>query len=52
MSSILREQWILSKNGINLDISDELPDFERQVYINFYVEEKKNEEAAMNQKQK
>ena len=29
--------------------TDELPDFERQIYINFYLEEKKKEEAAYKQ---
>ena len=44
LHSIIREAYLLSKH-VNISISEshELPDFEREVYINMLAEDIKNE---------
>lgn len=49
MESVLKEQYKLSKEcGISPSESDIMPDFERVVYINYWLEEKKKEEKELN----
>ena len=44
LHSIIREAYLLSKH-VNISISEshELPDFEREIYINMLAEDIKNE---------
>ena len=46
-ASIVREQYELCKTGISLTESSNLPDFERQVYINLLINDRNNEIEAL-----
>lgn len=53
MESILKEQWLLSKHGnISPEESDNLPDFERAVYINFLLSDQKKEQEQWSNSKK
>lgn len=49
LKDVVREQYELSRNaGISLTESDDMPDFEREVYINILLSDLKREADMMN----
>lgn len=51
LESVLRQQYKLaSKANINISESDELIDFEREIYINLLIEEIKAKNKEMEKK--
>ena len=48
LNSIIEEQYQLSKNiNISLQESGDLPDFERIIYVNLLLRDKKKEEESL-----
>lgn len=45
--SIIREQYELSKIGISLTESSNMPDFERIAYVNLLIKDKKSEAESL-----
>lgn len=51
IDSILREQFQLSrKANISIEVSEYLPDFEREIYMNLLISDIKQEREALNNK--
>ena len=51
LESVLRQQYKLSSQAnINISESDDLVDFEREIYISLLIEEIKNKNEAMEKK--
>lgn len=48
LNSIIEEQYLLAKNvNMSLHDTEELPDFERIIYVNLLLRDKRKEEEAL-----
>lgn len=48
LKSVIEEQYILARKiNISPDVSNLMPDFERQIYINLLIKELQEEEKAL-----